>query len=252
MSQASPQSSLNSSRLIRFLSDLEVSDTQLTHARFAERLGNLIDFSDSIILSAAHIELPNTKFEPKTGSTEHIQDSFLELRSNLVQSIIKSTTPGAGLHRIKLPVPTSDEPLDKVTTYEAYHRFYALHQRDMDLKIQQFRLQLREDISALSPTLAKLAILDRALGDTLHMHTRRFFAVIPRLLEKRFSYLWGNHQQAVTPDKTDDPESWVLSGGWLEKFYKEIQGLLLAELEVRLQPVIGLIEALNKEVSTSQ
>ncbi len=54
MTQALPQVSLGSSRLVRFLTDLSVSDTQVSHRQFTERLGQLIDFSDSINLSAAH------------------------------------------------------------------------------------------------------------------------------------------------------------------------------------------------------
>ena len=37
-------------------------------------------------------------------------------------------------------------------------------------------------------------------------------------------------------------------GGGLDVFGKEMQEVLLAELEVRLQPVVGLIEAFSNEV----
>ena len=35
-------------------------------------------------------------------------------------------------------------------------------------------------------------------------------------------------------------------GPWLERFRQEMRGLLLAELDLRLQPVEGLLEACRK------
>ena len=34
-------------------------------------------------------------------------------------------------------------------------------------------------------------------------------------------------------------------GAWLSRFCNELQTVLLAELDVRLQPTVGLIEALH-------
>ena len=240
-------SSLNSSRLIRYLHDLSVTDAEVTHGQFAERLSRLIDFSDSIILSAAHGELPNLEFTPANNPENTIQEGFLEARSAMVENITKSTTPESGYNRIKLPTPRPGESIDKILSFESYYRFYVLHQREMELKIQCVRVNIREGFTELSTTLAKLAILDRALGDTLLPHTRRFFSTIPRLLEKRFNHLYEQHHQAMDNNVEDDPLEWMASDRWLGQFYKEIQGLLLAELEVRLQPLIGLLEALNTE-----
>lgn len=241
-------SRLSSSRLIRYLTDLSVSDVSVSHKQFAERLSSLIDFSDSIILSAAHWDMPNMAFEPTSESTRNLTEEFLKMRQGLVEKIIKSTTPYANDARIRLPAPAPGEPLDTVLGYEAYHRFYAIQQRDMELKIQRLRAQVRDEMSTISPPLAQLAILDNALNDTLLGHTRRFLGVVPRLLHKRFQQLLSDHQANHLED--DDPETWLSSGGWLARFYKDIQGLLLAELDVRTQPVLGLIEALNKEVDT--
>ena len=44
-----------------------------------------------------------------------------------------------------------------------------------------------------------------------------------------------------------DPDAWVAPGGWLHQFRQEMQTLLLAELETRLEPVQGLLDALNHE-----
>jgi len=36
-------------------------------------------------------------------------------------------------------------------------------------------------------------------------------------------------------------------GAWLARFCHELEAVLLAELDVRLQPTVGLIEALQNE-----
>ena len=54
MTQALPQVSLGSSRLVRFLTDLSVGNTRVSHRQFTQRLGALIDFSDSIVLAEAN------------------------------------------------------------------------------------------------------------------------------------------------------------------------------------------------------
>ena len=251
MTQTLASSSLGSSRLIRFIADLTVCQPELTHKQFAERLGSLIDFSDSILLSAAHLNLSTLSFEPSCESSRNVAEEFLKVRTGLVQNIIKATTPDAEPPRIKLPSPLRGSTREELMNFENYHRFYALNQREMDLKIQHLRQQVREEIAAISPGLAQLSVLDGAISDTLLVHTRRFFAVVPRLLERRFKALYEAHSAHTGAlELEDNPLNWLRPGGWLARVYKDIQGLLLAELDVRIQPVMGLIEALNKEVET--
>jgi hypothetical protein len=52
----------------------------------------------------------------------------------------------------------------------------------------------------------------------------------------------------VDNEQPDDPALWMQPGGWLANFCRELQGVLLAELDLRLQPTVGLIEALSNEV----
>lgn len=259
MTQPANSRLLNQSRLVRFLTDLDLVTTQ-NHPDFSQRLGQLIDFSDSIILSAAHGELPGaakirTERDPELRGEKAaaVKDVFLRVRGALVQSIVKSTSPNNATARIKLPVPGESVDPQALLTFEPYHRFYLLQQRDMELKIQHLRLQMRESMADISPGLAQLAVLDRALGDTLAVHIRRFMAVIPTLLEKRFTYFLakGATETKIPDDSLNQNIADRISGeDSLLPFYREIQGLLLAELDVRMQPLIGLLEALNQEVET--
>ncbi len=257
MTQAPAYFSYESSRLVNFLSSLAVSDAKVSHKNFADKLGRLIDLSDSFALSETLRGLPRIDYEPNTAATtEIITEEFLKARAEMVQSIIKSFVPDAGTLPFNLPIPDADTMVDGKTAIEPYLRLYTLHQSDMGYRVQKIRIRVREAISGRSSTLAQLAALDAALGDTLSVHTRKTFTVIPKLLGKRFQHLHNEHQQIrnehqqthASQEQDDNPELWVQTGGWLDKFYKEMQGLLLAELELRLQPVVGLIEALDEEV----
>ncbi len=104
------------------------------------------------------------------------------------------------------------------------------------------------DDLASQPTLSRFENNRRRvdlfrLGDTLALHSRKFFAAIPKLLARRYHYLVEQYYQPVSA--TD--QSSVASLEIHQRLSREMQGLLLAEIEVRLLPVLGIIEALNAE-----
>ena len=45
----------------------------------------------------------------------------------------------------------------------------------------------------------------------------------------------------------DAPAEWSLPGSWLEAFCRDTQAVLLAELELRLKPITGLVAALGEQ-----
>jgi len=266
MTQSPPHVTLNGSRLVRFLSDLAVTDVTLTHKNFAQRLGQLIGFSDSFTLATRYDELKSIKFDqssiPADLQYDSVSKEILQVRKSIVQSIIKSFAPNNGSSpvRNKFPVGTADTLVPQSTAYEPYLRFYTAKQRDIDLKIQTLQTSVRDSVSGISPELAQLAALDSALTDMLVIHQRKVFAVIPGLLRKRFEHLLHeyrgleqqrDHSKQHGNKQSDDnstlsAHSQTLLENFNRQFCTETQGLLLAELELRLQPVIGLIEALNQ------
>jgi hypothetical protein len=56
----------------------------------------------------------------------------------------------------------------------------------------------------------------------------------------------------VETGQADNPALWLQAGSWLGRFGNELQTMLLAELDLRLQPTLGLVEAFtrfNQEIS---
>jgi uncharacterized protein DUF3348 len=246
MTQALPQVSLGGSRLVRFLTDLSVTGTQVSHRQFTERLGQLIDFSDSITLSDAHARDLEVESEEVAEFGEGISSEFIRARSTIVQAAMRSFFPGSGPTRIKWPAQEAGIPAGPSSAAAPYLKFYSSQQADIDAKIRGLHLRSREAVARLSPRLERICAIDAALTDALAVHSRRYFSSVPRLLGRRLEFLFSDHQQRVE-DGEDASSSWLQTR---EQFRRETQGLLLAEIEARLLPSLGLIEALNEETNT--
>ena len=92
---------------------------------------------------------------------------------------------------------------------------------------------LRQTLAATSPKLAQLATLDAALDQMLGGREQRLLNNVPAFLKLRFTEL---RRQPLTAENN-----------WLATFNTELEQTLLAELDHRLQPVAGMIEAISHE-----
>ncbi len=250
MTRASPRASLNTSRLVRFLTEVAVTNVDVSHQQFTDKLGQLLGFSDAITLSAALDKMVKKPFEPGDKPVSALEDEFLQGRSQLVANIVKSCTPNAGTSRIRLPAPRIDTAGENKAAYEPYHRFYVAHQQHLDASVRTLRANIRDGVAGTSPQMLQLSVLDACFDDILADKSRRIFSAVPRLLEQRFEHHYKAHQQRLADSQQpDNPAQWLQPGSWLDRYCKDMQTALLAELDVRLQPVLGLIEAFRKEVS---
>jgi len=232
MTRALTRTTFHSSRLVRILSNLAVVEPIEPGIAFAQKLGQWVGITDAISLHAAHTAIPTGKLSvTPSGAGVAISEEFARMRSALEDSIKKR-----GL------------PVDVGTVYEPYRRYYLAHQRDMDLKVRSWRTKVREVLMKASPALTQLAALDAALDGILVARESKLLSTVPSLLEKRFEQLLKAHQQRLMQtNQADHPDFWMKPGGWLARFCNEIQTVLLAELDVRLQPTVGLLEALHNE-----
>lgn len=247
MAQASTLIALHSSRLIRLLSELAVSDVEPSTRRFGDRFGQLFALSDSISLSQMHSELASTEFESRHADINALSEEGLAIQKKLVESISQRfiAEPGKATARNRFPALREAANAEQLTTYSSYLAFYANLQREMDREIQHLLSVIRDGASGLSPELAKLVVIDTELGATLANHSRKLLGQIPRLLERRFDYLRQHHHQSLFDDQADDCQTWGKPGGWLDTFRLDMHQTALAELDLRLQPAIGLLEAIQ-------
>lgn len=252
MARALPRTGFNSSRLIRFLADLGSADGTEAKQSFAERLGLWLDVTDAIALfSALNGSAAEAGAASPSAAADAVQERFERVRSALAAAITAEGMRQEGRARTRSPAPGG--AAESAADFSPYRRCYLAHQRDMEASIAPLRAQARAALASRSPRLGRLAAVDAVLEQALSGRERSLLASLPAWLEKRFEHLRQAHQEAVAGSGApDDPELWLQPGGWLAAFGKDMQGLLLAELDLRLQPVAGLIEALGNEVTKNQ
>jgi hypothetical protein len=256
---------LHRTRLVQRLTELEVTGDQISQHQSSDRFGDLLSLHDCVNLSEMLAEFSAIPFEPTRTSIEAIKDEFIRGHAALVDFIVRSFSLRAGRARGKLPTPeayhshcrltqvyaTTGSGLSKNHTaaYEPYRKFYAGRQETLAIKIYHLRSKMADAISGASPELAQLASLDKGVGDALSVQSQQIFAVIPNLLGRRFKHLLDAHwHELPNSPAASDLEPWMKSGGWISGFCGEMQEMLLAELEIRLLPVLGLIEAFSDTV----
>jgi len=257
MAHGLPRRRFNSSRLVRALADLAVTDVPESKQSFAERLGQWLDFTDALSLfsalnagTAGTSEVKSVAPSPESAAA---RKAFAQVRDALVDSMTTDGGLKPGKARIELPTPAPHASLESAADFAPYHRYYLAHQRDMSASIGPLRATVRAALSRHSPTLKRIAVLDAVLDNALAARERNLLATVPVLLASRFEHLHKAHQaMLVQAQTTGDPDRWMQRGGWLAVFCREMQAVLLAELDLRLQPIAGLIAALDNEVTRTQ
>lgn len=242
MTQVQVQLPTDSSRLVRILAQMGSAKTAVSRGDFAERLGRLYDLPDSIRLAAVHDRALSTTCEPGGLSREEVKAEFLRARATIVQSALRSFLPTGASLRLRFPAVGADLTPAQAMTPEPYIAFYAAQQRDIDFRVRNLHAVTRDAVAAFSPALARLAALDAALGDPLSSHNRRFFSTVGAVLRRRIDSLLEQCSQPLATDQPED-EHWTATLGQLRA---EMLELLLAEIETRLLPTLGLIEALDE------
>jgi hypothetical protein len=251
MTRALTRTNFHSSQLIRTLADLAVLETTGPAAAFGEKLGLWIGFADAIALTGV---LNTNTVEEMPSTAQAVEgvspgEEFAKVRASLENTITKSQAPNTGRTRAEMTLPKLDVPLEDGKAYAPFRRYHQAHQRDMETNVRSLRAKVREGVAKASPKLKQLTALDAAFDGILGEREGRLLATLPTLLEKRFNQLRKAHLQTLRdePQTDDNPDLWIKPGAWLARFCAELQAVLLAELDLRLQPAVGLLEAFHND-----
>jgi hypothetical protein len=183
-----------------------------------ERLGAWLSVADAIDLHAAHQSLPRIKASRRTGQFLDAGAAKAELQR--VHDTLSRSFEAPPIH----PVLARD------AEFAPHHQRYMDHQRRMEMAVNALRGHLRQTLTQTSSRLAQLAALDAVVDQTLGGREQKLLAGVPAFLKTRFQQL-----------RKAEPE------GWPPLFEHDFQQTLRAELELRLQPATGLVEALTQE-----
>lgn len=273
MTRPLPRSHINSSKLTRFLTDNAMLHAVPVADDVGQRLGDWLNFRQAIALhSVLNPEQPLNSPQPahvrRAGSmsaaalTRHVD----KVCAQLEQSILQGAPSGSGMAHIDMPPAELGEPMEPKTAYEPYRRFYAAHQRQMAVSVQTLRSQVRGQLDKSAPNLQQLAKLDAAFENILSEREAVLLGKVSKLHEKRFAQALKKHiqqhsqaQQAQTQAEVLPAEaSGTLSANtvrpldWLLPLRQAMRSALLAELDTRMQPVLGLLEAFHHHTSQEQ
>ncbi len=215
---------------------------------FGERLGRWLELSDAMTLySVLGNEAGARAPLPRAESVENdIPAQLQRVRTTLSNAIendgLFRTDPNGSVPRIPFPLPQSRTSTEDPPDFTPYHRYYLAHQREMTNAVTALRAQARKALAALSPAGRQLAGLDATFEKSLAARETNLLANVPILFGKCFEQRYAEH--LATIDGADDPATWAQPGSWLEAFCNDTKRLLLAELDLRLKLVAGLIAAL--------
>lgn len=194
-----------------------------------------------------------------TGSHAPVDDATeaavcRQVRAGLTRAIATDTTwslaPSRGRPPERTagraPAPDATEmPLD----FAPYRLRCLARQQAMEAAIAPLRAQLRRALAARSPAAARLASVDAVMEQVLGEHERRLLAIVPAQLEKRFLKLRAEAVPPPAADADTHPRTMPTGHAWLTGFHHELQAVLLAELELRWQPIDALLAALHPSSS---
>lgn len=249
MAQEVSRTRFSSSRLVRLLAELVATEVPASRQSFAERLGQWVDFNAALalfpILDAPVEGGTGRPSGSRCGEAAALKEAFVRVRNALRQSIETGSSAG-GRARVELPVPDAAATLDDWKDFAPYHRYYLAHQREMASAITTLRNTARTALASASPGLKRLALLDGVLEQAFALRERDLLATVPVLIARRFEQRRDAHVATLAASEVADcAQRWMQPGQWLAEFCQEMRAVLLAELELRLQPAAGLLAALE-------
>lgn len=226
----------------------DVSDGQGTTPvqDLAEQLSQWIGVIEAGTLHVAHqlaapVPMGSAPVRTPQASGIGLDEQLHQTRAILTRAITasRSTDPSASrtsLQPEQFAVARTAEP-----DFAPFQQRYAHQQRNMALMIGALRDNVRKALSATSPELGQLAALDAVWEQMLVGREQKLLSALPLRLKRRFEQLRKANMRSGHGLTGLEPVD------WLQEFDNELEQVLLAELDVRLEPVTGLIEAFAQE-----
>jgi hypothetical protein len=216
MAQALPRATVRGPTFIRLLARLAEADVASSSQSLPDRLGQWLDWKHALALSTALDGHPSVP-EAAAAIPDDLPAECMQARETLASAIKNDP-----LLAIGTPAGEPD--------YATYRHAYLTRQRAMQASAGRLRGKLRDALAQTSTDTARLAEVDAVMEVALTPREHASLAKVPELLERRFERL-----RAAGPS----------SHTWLDAFRRDMQSVLLAELDLRFQPVDALLAALR-------
>jgi hypothetical protein len=245
MLQAPPRTAPSGPAFIRLLARLADVDVPESRQSLSDRLSQWLGWTDAIALSSALNGNP-----PAVGSGAKAfggaeEDECARVRSSLAKAITADSVFALSRRRGPAQVSSQSAPTATPADYAVFRQRYLSMQQSMEMGIGNLRGRLRGMLAVKTPAMARLAVVDAVMERALSERERNLLASVPGLLARHFQRLRDAEQETLAAAEASGDAAAVTPGAWLDVFRKDMQSVLLAELDVRLQPVEGLLAALR-------
>jgi hypothetical protein len=248
MVQAPQRTAVSGPTLVRLLARLTSADVPASSQSLSDQLSQWLGWTDAIALSTALNGNPPAVASGARASGG-AESECVRVRASLAKAITGDGAFAAERRRRGATVvPAQGSPEPSVDFAEFRQRYLAL-QQSMETGIGNLRGRLRAMLAARTPEMTRLAVVDAIMERALGARERSLLGAVPGLLGGHFERLRNAAQDGQTSAQgqehstTDDAAA--APGAWLDVFRKDMQSVLLAELEIRFQPVEGLLAALR-------
>jgi hypothetical protein len=241
MLQAPRRAGFSGPTLIRLLVRLTGNDAPESGQSLSAQLSQWLGWTDAIALSAALNGNPPAAAGTRAAGAE--QAECARVRAVLAAAIAEDKAAG-GRQRGR-PRPPVPDPVDAVVDYAAFRQRYVTLQQAMETEIGNLRGRLRAALAARASGMARLAMVDAVMERVLVAREQALLATIPGMLEAHFTRLRQAEEAALAGNRPAAVAVQLTPGAWLTVFQNDMQSVLRAELDIRFQPVEGLLAALH-------
>ncbi|PTW98975.1 DUF3348 domain-containing protein [Achromobacter mucicolens] len=280
MLQAPQRTGLSGPTLIRLLTRLTDAEVQQSRQSLSDHLSQWLGWTDAIALSAALNTAPPVIAPGARMFSSAEERECVRVRTTLADAIASDTAATAAKRVAparapakKLAAVLAEDEFD----YSSFRQRYLSLQHTMETSVGNLRSRLRGMVAARNGEWTRLAVVDAIMDRALLPKERALLGAIPKLLQVHFDRLRkaeeaalaqvAEQAQAETGAPADaaanaqgdteapavdaaqagtaPPAPAITAGAWLDTFRADMRAVLLAELDVRFQPVEGLLAALR-------
>ena len=241
MLQAPQRTALSGPTLIRLLARLTDVDVPESRQSLSDRLSQWLGWTDAIALSSALDGSPPVVAAGARAFGSAEENECARVRAALAHAIADDGAAPVAKRRGAAKAPENTAAVD----YAVFRQRYLAIQQSMETAIGILRGRLRDMLAARTPAMARLAGVDAAMERALSEREQNLLAPVPALLGGHFERLRQAEQETLAAAQASGDAPEVTPGAWLDVFRKDMQSVLLAELDVRFQPVEGLLAALR-------
>ena len=247
MVQVPQRTAFSGPSLVRLLARLTDVDVAESRQSLSDRLTHWLGWADAITLSAALNGTPPAVPPGARVNNQAEESECARVRAALANAIVGTNASAASRRRGPAHALAPGAAMTQTVDYAVFRQRHLSLQQAMEADIGKLRGRLRAMLATRTPDMARLAVVDAVMERALSPRERSLLAAVPGLLAGHFKRLReaGQQTQVQAPTQASGDATAHTSDLWLDVFRKDMQSVLLAELEVRFQPVEGLRAALR-------